>query len=252
MMDRQLIYGFHAIEEALKKRHRGADLMVSGRSKRISALIALAEQKGCRVRNVSREELDNLSKGVDHRGVLLFLSDSVSFGKKPTTNRDFDTALQQLATGEEQALILLLDGITDPQNLGAILRSADQFAVDLVVLPERRSAGDGAVVDKVSAGASLHVPRSVVPNIPRAVEGLKKAGFWVYGADMGGDSAWNLSLKGKVAIVLGAEGRGIGRLVRERCDEIISIPSRGHIDSFNVSVAGGILLYECRRQQWSD
>jgi 23S rRNA (guanosine2251-2'-O)-methyltransferase len=92
----------------------------------------------------------------------------------------------------------------------------------------------------------------VVPNIPRAVEGLKKAGFWVYGADMGGGSAWNFSLKGKVAIVLGAEGRGIGRLVRERCDEIISIPSRGHIDSFNVSVAGGILLYECRRQQWSD
>ncbi len=245
----EIIYGYHAIEEALKKGFSNELLLVSGKSKRVIELRELAGKKGCAVKVSDTANLDKVSGGADHRGAVLLVSRKEE--KRSTAGRiDFASQMEYLAGKEGDSLVLLLDGITDPQNLGALMRSADQFAVDLVVMPERRSAGDSATVRKVSAGASLHVPKVSVPNLVRAMESLKEAGFWIYGADMEGEKSWNIKLKGKVALVLGAEGRGLGRLVSERCDGIISIPSRGHIDSLNVSVAGGILLYECRRQMW--
>ena len=144
--------------------------------------------------------------------------------------------------------MLMLDEITDPHNLGAILRSADQFGVNLVVVPERRSAQANETVTKISSGAAQYVPMAVVTNMGRAVDQLKKHGFWIYGADMAGTSSYGAKFTKRAAIVMGSEGSGMRGLTRKLCDEIVSIPMNGHIDSLNVSVAAGILLYEYRRR----
>jgi 23S rRNA (guanosine2251-2'-O)-methyltransferase len=241
------LYGYHAIEEAIKKGTGKESLYISGKGGRISALQELAEKRGCPVVFSNKDALDKLAAGADHRGAVLLLSPKAG----PESRLTFNDHLASLSKKQGPLLVLILDGVTDPHNFGALLRSADQFAVDLVLYPERRSAGDNATVRKVSAGASVHVPKIAVPNIVRSIEALKKEGFWIYGAEMNGKSCWELSLPERAALILGAEGKGISRLVKEHCDELISIPSRGHIDSLNVSVAGGILLYECRRQQWA-
>jgi 23S rRNA (guanosine2251-2'-O)-methyltransferase len=146
-------------------------------------------------------------------------------------------------------VVLVLDEITDPQNLGAILRSCDQFSVSLVVIPERRSVQVNETVVKVSSGAAQYVPVSVVTNINRELEYLKANGFWVYGADMGGKVTYKTVFPKKTVLVMGNEGKGLSQLTQKLCDMLVSIPMTGHIDSLNVSVAAGILLYEIRRQQ---
>jgi 23S rRNA (guanosine2251-2'-O)-methyltransferase len=142
---------------------------------------------------------------------------------------------------------MVLDGITDPQNLGAILRSADQFAAELVVIPSRRSARETETVSRVSSGASVYVPLAIVPNIATALERLKESGFWIYGADIAGEPLDRVSFSEKACLVMGSEGFGMRRLVREKCDHLIRIPASGHVDSFNVSVAAGILMFEVNR-----
>lgn len=142
---------------------------------------------------------------------------------------------------------MVLDGITDPHNLGAILRSADQFGADLVLIPERRSVQANETVVKVSSGAAQYVPVAVVTNLNRELEYLKKNGFWVYGADMKGNSSYEEKFSDRTVIVMGSEGDGMSSLVKKNCDYIVSIPMQGHIDSLNVSVAAGILMYEYRR-----
>jgi 23S rRNA (guanosine2251-2'-O)-methyltransferase len=144
--------------------------------------------------------------------------------------------------------VVILDGITDPHNLGAVLRSADQFGVDLVVLPERRSAHLGDTVSRTSAGADRWVRTAAATNVSRAIAALQERGFWVYGADVEGAPAHTIDLTGNVALVFGREGEGLHRLVRESCDQLLCIPTTGKIDSLNVSVSAGILLYEVRRQ----
>ncbi len=149
---------------------------------------------------------------------------------------------------KEHSLVLVLDGITDPHNLGAILRSADLMDVAAVILPRRRSAEVNDTVRTVSAGASHHVEVFTVPNLSRILEQLKGEGYWIYGADMEGRCAHSVRLGGKTVLVLGSEGKGVSSELRKHCDEVLTIPSGGHIDSFNVSVAAGILMYEIRRQ----
>ena len=141
---------------------------------------------------------------------------------------------------------MILDSITDPHNVGAIIRSCDQFGADLVVLPSRRGAStDSEIIGRSSAGASSWVPYMVVPNLIRVIELLKEEGYWIYGADAGGEKLNDLVVQknDKVAIVMGSEGSGMSRIVRENCDKILSIPTCGKLDSLNVSVAAGILLY---------
>jgi 23S rRNA (guanosine2251-2'-O)-methyltransferase len=144
---------------------------------------------------------------------------------------------------------LILDEITDPHNYGAILRSCDQFGVDMVVTRNRRTAKHADIIATTSAGAAAWVPAAEVANLPRAVDELKEAGFWIYGADAAGEAVYAKDLRGRAALVLGGEGTGISRLLREKCDALVAIPTRGRIDSLNVSVAAGILLYEARRQR---
>jgi 23S rRNA (guanosine2251-2'-O)-methyltransferase len=236
------VYGFHSIEEALQKGGGTGTLLISRQSARISQIQQLAEKKGVPVSEVDDAELTRLCGSEAHRGVLLVLDRPSSSQKSSLKNH-----LKELEG--EKSLVVVLDGITDPQNLGGILRSADQFGVELVIIPSRRSAQESQTVSKVSSGASEYVPLIVVPNISNSLELLKENGFWIFGAESEGQSTASLDLNGKVCIVMGSEGAGMHRLVKEKCDVLVSIPTSGHVDSFNVSVAAGILMFEARRQQ---
>jgi 23S rRNA (guanosine2251-2'-O)-methyltransferase len=238
----EAVFGFHPIEEALRAGSGGGTLLVSRAGPRIDRIRALAEEKGVPVSEAPDSELTGILGSDRHRGVLLLVERRAGSSKQGLRQH-----LRELEG--ETPLVLVLDGITDPQNLGAILRSADQLGVELVVLPSRRSAQENQTVLKVSSGASEYVPLAVVANITQALEQLKEMGFWIFGADASGERTDRLRMNGKVCIVMGSEGAGMRRLVRERCDFLVRIPAAGHVDSFNVSVAAGILLFEARRQQ---
>ena len=234
------ITGFHAMEELVRSgKAKGAILLVAAPGPRIKRIAELAAKSGVPSRTVGARELDALAP--DHRGAAIALAEA------PTgTELDLDTWLESGIP--ENAIVAILDHIEDPHNLGAILRSADAFGVDLVIVPERRAARETDTVARSSAGAVSWVPLATVANLARAVERLKEAGFWTYAADMGGQNLADAELSGHVAIVLGAEGSGVSRLLKERCDGALSIPQHGHVDSLNVSVAAGVFLYEIRRK----
>jgi 23S rRNA (guanosine2251-2'-O)-methyltransferase len=241
-----LVLGFHAIEESLRRGGGRGELLVCRRNARISRLEELAVGAGVAVRHLPSQELDRLSGGADHRGAALQLEEPASPASRPGAG-GLAERLGELSS--PTALVLLLDELTDPHNLGAILRSADQFDVELVVLTSRRSVRETETVLRTSSGASLYVPVAVVPNLAQAMELAKKCGFWIYGADLAGERLDAARFEGRTALVLGSEGYGLRRLVRERCDALLRIPAGGHVNSFNVSVAAGILMYEIRRQQ---
>lgn len=243
------VYGYHAIEEAIKKAGMGSTLYLARNSgDRVQKLELEAKATGkIAVKKVSKDELSRMMPDVDLRGALLDLG-----GPRKGASRLIETTVDEFCSKlkeDDKALVLILDGITDPHNLGAILRSADQFGVDLVLIPERRAVQANETVVKVSSGAAQYVPVSVVTNLGREIDKLKENGFWLYGADMSGESSYEEKFANKCAIVMGSEGDGISNLVRKKCDYIVSIPMQGHIDSLNVSVATGILLYEFRRMK---
>lgn len=238
------ITGFHGCEEILKKGECNGTLYLSKHSKRSMILKKMAEVKGLSVKDISVEEMTKMA-GTDHRGFLL----KVKAKKKEEYKKQLSFEEFIETFNKENGLVVILDSITDPHNYGAILRSCDQFGADLVIIPSRRSASETPVVARVSAGAVNYVNVAVVTNLNRAIKQIKKAGFWVFGADMGGKSASKLNFKGRVALVMGSEGKGMHQKVKESCDGIVSIPTSGNVDSLNVSVAAGILMYEVKRQQ---
>jgi 23S rRNA (guanosine2251-2'-O)-methyltransferase len=238
------ISGLHAIEEALRAGSSGV-LYLSRKNARTELLERLAEGRNVRVVWTGDRTIARRSGEAGARGALLEVHRGA--GAAGVTTLNLGEGLAQLRG--DTALVLLLDGITDPHNLGAILRSADQLAVELVVVTARRSAGETETVLRTSAGASVYVPLCTVANLSQAIEQLKKDGFWVYGADAAGQRLDRVELGGRIAVVLGSEGAGLHRLVRERCDMLVRIPTAGHVDSFNVSVAAGILMFEVRRRQ---
>ncbi len=254
----RVVTGFHAIEEELRSLEEKAK--GSGRAAldgisirhdkpgpRVKKILAEAARIGVPASSATDAELDRLASALpeqarDHRGIVMLMA-----GEEAAAPVRIDEAIRALS-GRESALVVVLDSITDPHNVGAVIRSADQFGVDLVILPERRGATDFGVIGRTSAGASAWIPCALTANLVRAAELLKEAGFWIYAADADGTAASELDLSGKVAIVMGSEGDGVSRLLKERCDGVVSIPTRGRLDSLNVSVAAGILLYEARRQ----
>jgi 23S rRNA (guanosine2251-2'-O)-methyltransferase len=236
-----LIYGINAVAEALK-----AGRVVSlraGRRKdqRLQQLIALAEQASVPVRRVSEDELDRESGGSSHQGILADV----------TERRMYDLHdLIEEGHARPPALIVVLDGIEDPHNFGAILRTCDAVGAHGVVRQTRHAAPLAGATSKASAGAVAHVKIADVVNIARAVEDLKDAGIWSVG--LAGDAASTydkMDFSLPTAIVLGGEGTGLRRLVRERCDFLASIPMKGKVDSLNVSVAAGVVLFEAVRQR---
>lgn len=237
----EYITGFHAIEEAVRAGNSKGRLYVSKSGSRHQKIEKEASRAGIRCVKTSDEEIRKLSGTDDHRGIML----AVEARDTDSRNTTLKTFLKSL--NKEKSLVLLLDGITDPHNYGAILRSADQFGVDLVIIPSRRSAKDSEIIGKTSAGAREFVSVAV-ENLSRSVDMLKEAGYWVYAADMDDTPCYNLNLKGKTAIIMGSEGAGVSNILIEKSDGVISIPAQGHVDSFNVSVAAGILMYEVIRQ----
>lgn len=233
--------GFHAIEERIKSGAPCGPLLMAKPGPRAREIVDLALARKIRVDRVGTADLDRLAP--DHRGIVLETDDN-AFSSGIITMEDFFASL-----GERQnALVLILDEITDPHNYGAILRSCDQFGVDVVISRRRRSAKNAPVIAQTSAGASAWVKCAEEGNLARAVELLKENNFWVYGADMDGQKLYDLKLGGRIAFIMGGE-TGLSRLLRERCDGIAAIPTQGRIDSLNVSVAAGILLYEAMRQR---
>jgi 23S rRNA (guanosine2251-2'-O)-methyltransferase len=237
--------GFHAIEERIKSGRKCGPLLVAKAGPRAREIVALAGDYKVRVDRTGTFDLDRLAP--DHRGIALEVEELAENAYTELSLEEFITRLN--TSGKKEALVVILDEITDPHNYGAILRSCDQFGVDLVISRNRRSAKHAEVVAQTSAGAAAWVPSAETANLVRAAEDLKEAGFWIYGADMEGKPAYSLDLRGKVALVMGSEGEGLSRLLRERCDGLAAIPSKGKIDSLNVSVAAGILLYEVIRQR---
>lgn len=243
MTETRLIHGFHAV--TAKLRHAAEDVkeiyVAEGRhDSRARDLLKLAESHGVRVQPMDAARLDGLAGGARHQGVV---------AKVAATQRyvTLDDVLDGLT---EPALLLVLDGVTDPHNLGACLRVADAAGCHAVVAPKDRACGLNATAIKVASGAADTVPYIMVTNLARTLRELKERNIWVIGA--AGEAAkdiYAIEQKGAVAWVLGAEGEGLRRLTRETCDELAKIPMHGSVESLNVSVASGICLFEARRQR---
>lgn len=233
-----IVYGANPVLEAIRSNPERVLYVAMAReqSGRLQRVVAEAKKAGVSVRLLPVSQIDRLAGRGVHNGVVA----EVSAG----AYADFDDVI----ASDETKFVLILDGITDPQNFGAILRVADGFAVDLVVTPDHDSVGLTPAAVKASAGASQWVPVSRVTNLARAIEALKEREFWVYAAEADGDRADTVDFTGKVAIVMGSEGKGARRNVIEHCDRKISIPMFGHVDSFNVASAAAVLCYEVVRQ----
>lgn len=238
-----VIFGIHAIGEALKRHERRFDYVAIAKERsdpRVQRIIDDCRQQGITVRFVTREEIDRTTRITNHQGVMA------------STSRKAFSELDELVENKrgERSFLLVLDGVEDPHNLGALLRSADGAGVDGVVIPERRAAGITGTVVKASAGASEHLNVARVVNIARTLDDLKERNIWTVGLDERGDKSYDeLDYDMDCAIVLGAEGKGLHDLVRRKCDMLVSIPMMGEVSSLNVSVAGGIVMYEVLRQR---
>ncbi len=237
-----IIYGINPVVEALRAgRVTGVRVGEAGGRKddRLRQVLLLAEERGVQVRRVPAEALDRESHGGVHQGVVADVADRRGH------------SLEELVLESPDApLLLVLDGIEDPQNFGAILRTADAVGVDGVVMQTRRSAALGGAAAKASAGAVAHVRMAEVVNIARALDELKELGVWTVG--LAGEATTpygSIDFTVPTALVVGAEGSGLRRLVREKCDFLASIPMRGHVSSLNVSVAAGVALFEAVRQR---
>ncbi|MBZ0070421.1 MAG: 23S rRNA (guanosine(2251)-2'-O)-methyltransferase RlmB [Gammaproteobacteria bacterium] len=244
MAEGQRVYGLHAVRALLRQggRVQRAWVQEGRHDPRLSALIEELAARGITAERVARRELDRMLGGARHQGVVLEVPAVEAGGE-----RQLDDFLLALAP---PALVLVLDGVTDPHNLGACLRTADAAGVQAVILPKDRSAGLTPVVRKVACGAAEHLPLFTVTNLARTLRALQAAGLWVYGAAGESEaSLYDIDFTGSVALVMGAEGSGLRHLTREHCDGLVHIPMAGCVESLNVSVATGVLLYEVVRQR---
>ena len=235
-MKQEVIYGLRPVVEALRsKRREVREVLDSVGDKEI---FSEAATRGVPVKRVSRNRVEELARGGVHQGVV------ARVGPYPYSG------LEEILVASDP-LVVVLDGVTDPRNLGAVLRVADGAGASGVVVPKDRAVGLTPAAVKASAGASEHVPVARETNLRRALEKMKEAGVWVYAAEGGAASAvyTDLDLSGPLAFVLGSEGRGVRRLVQEGCDGRVSIPMCGAVSSLNVSVAAAVLLFEARRQR---
>lgn len=234
----EAIFGIHAIEELLSTERQVECVYIESgeRNKKILRLVSLAKNKSVPVKEVNLAKLNSLSNFSNHQGIVATcsameyaaLEDIVALAKEK----------------KEPLFVIVADEIEDPHNLGALIRTAEASGAHGIVIGKRRSVGLTSTVFKTSAGAAEHLKVARVANINNAIDTLKKNGAWVYGADMDGQSAFQTDFSGDVVLVIGSEGKGLGRLVKQNCDMIVSLPMVGKINSLNASVAGGILMYQ--------
>ncbi|MBO5857030.1 MAG: 23S rRNA (guanosine(2251)-2'-O)-methyltransferase RlmB [Clostridia bacterium] len=241
--EKDVIFGRNSVAEAIKSGRPLDSVMVArgDRSGSIPKIIADAKKAGIVIKEVDSKKLDFICGHNNHQGIAAM-----------GAVKEYSSIEDIFATAEERnepPFIIICDEIEDPHNLGAIIRTAEAAGAHGVIIPKRRSASLSFTVAKTSAGAVefMHVAR--VTNIPQTIDELKKRGVWVYCADMDGEPFYKSNLKGAIALVIGSEGNGVGRLVKEKCDVTLSMPMKGKINSLNASVAAGILMYEVSRQR---
>jgi len=235
---RELLRSGREVDKLLVQRYEGVP------NHAIGDIIDLAKKRGIIVQSVPQVKLDELAGGVPHQGVAAFAAEA-----------DYSTLDDVFTLAEERGeppFIVICDELSDPHNLGAVIRSAEGAGAHGVIVPERRSSGLTQVVSKASAGAVSWIPVVRVSNLTRCVEDLQKRGVWIWAAEAGGAPYYEQDLTGPCAIVLGSEGTGVSRLLREKCDFTVSIPMYGRVDSFNVSAAATVILCEAARQRHSD
>ncbi len=237
-----LLLGRNPVREALKSGRSLNRILLAEESRGniLKELVGLAKVAHIPMQWVEKEKLDRLTGGANHQGIVAYAA-----------AQNYWELKDLLAQAGEKPFLLVLDEINDPHNLGAILRSAEACGVKGAIIPKRRAASLNSTVLKTSAGAAEYVPVARVANLASALDWLKKQGLWVVGADMGGQMFWQSKLDLPLAVVIGGEGRGLSRLVKEKCDLLVQIPMLGQVESLNASVAAGVLLYEVVRQNSS-
>lgn len=245
-MSQDYVFGWHAVDAVLKKepeRLQQVWIQTGRQDKRVKSVTDSLDQLGVRWQVVHRRELDERVAGV-HQGIVAAVAESREWSE--------DDLFAQLAGSGKPPFLLVLDGVTDPHNLGACLRTADAVGIQAVIVPKDKSATLTPVARKVACGAAETVPFVRVTNLARCLRALQDLGVWLIGtAGEAEATLYQADFKGPVALVMGAEGKGMRRLTREHCDQLINIPMLGHVDSLNVSVATGVCLYEALRQRQS-
>ena len=235
------IAGRNPVTEALKANRPAESLLVAEGAGNIANIIALAKKRHVTVKTVDSRKLDKMCPGQTHQGVILIAA-----------AKAYSSVADMFALAEsrnEPPFLLICDELTDPHNLGALIRSAEACGVHGVIIPERNSVGLTATVAKSSAGAIEYVPVAKVKNLAAALDELKAKGVWLYCADMDGQDVSTVSFTGGVGIIVGSEGKGVGRLIKEKCDFTVAIPMHGRINSLNASVAGAIMMYEASKSR---
>lgn len=238
-----LIEGRNPVIEALKNDREIDKILINKASKEgsIKKIIALAKENNIVMQNVDRRKLDDMSESHAHQGVIAITSEYKYY--------ELEEILEISKKRNEEPFFIILDGITDPHNLGSIIRTADAVGAHAVIIPKRRSVHITPIVAKASAGAVEYIPVCKVTNIVNTIKILKENGLWIAAVDMDGDTFYKQNLLGALGLVIGSEGAGISRLVKQNCDFTVSMPMSGRVTSLNASVAGGILLYEVYRQR---
>ena len=242
-MDEQYIIGRNPVLEVLKtgKEIEKIFILKGDLKGSINKIVGIAKDKNILIQYVDKNKLDQIAQGGSHQGIAALVTPYVYFS--------IDDILKKADKQEKAPFILILDGIEDPHNLGAIVRTAECAGVHGIIIPKRRAAHVTSTVYKSSTGAVEHMMIAKVNNLSDAIEKLKKKGLWIYGADVDGESYYfNTDLKGPIALVIGNEGKGISRLVKEKCDFLLKIPMFGKVSSLNASNAASILIYEVVRQ----
>lgn len=237
------IEGKNPVLEALKSGRTVEKLLIARGNTEgsIREIISRAKENKIVIQEVDRKRLDEISQSGAHQGVVAYVT--------PYSYVEVEDILARAREKGEEPFLIILDEITDPHNLGAIIRSAECCGAHGVIIPKRRSVGLTPAAIKASAGAVEYLPVAKVTNLANLLDKLKEHGIWVAGADLDGQDYTKQNLKGPIAVVIGSEGRGMGRLIKEKCDFIVKIPLKGSIESLNASVAAGILMYEVVRQR---
>jgi len=239
----EFVIGRHPAREVLQSdRDVNKGFLQDGLSSgKISELFDLAKARGIQVSFVPKSKLDSLSDGGNHQGVVVTAS--------PVDYYSLDELLAEAREDTDEPFFIMLDGVEDPHNLGSIMRTADAAGVNGIIIPNRRAVGLTSTVAKASTGAIEHVPVARVSNLNNTIKRLKDEGFWTFGTDMNGTPCHKWNTKGRIALIIGNEGKGISSNIKKQVDEMITIPMNGHVQSLNASVAAAILMYEVFRNR---
>ena len=238
-----VIYGRNPVKEALKSERKPDKILMTDteRTPALSEIYALARKNKIPVQSVDKKRLDALAEGGNHQGVAAVVPQA--------DYASLEDVFQKAEDAGEAPFLILLDGIEDPQNLGSVIRTAECAGAHGVIIPKNRAVGLTAAAVRVSSGAAQYMPVVRVTNLNQTIDLLKERGVWIAGASMEGQDYAKAPLEGAIGLVIGAEGKGISRVTREKCDFLVSLPVLGHIDSLNAAVAAGILMYEVRRRR---